>query len=114
MKNLFLTLSVLTLSLTSYAQALPETAKQIMFDAISRDVYFEDDGYTRMPKALSDFTFTQTDEFEFSVSGTSFSDWDNKEIGYECTVTSFTRGMITSVNDIEVNCTLTNENWPNM
>ena len=114
MKNLLLIFAALTLSLAASAQTLPESAKQIIFEAISEEVYFEDEGYTRLPKALNDFKFTQTDEFEFTVSGESFSDWDNKVIGYECLVTSLSRGIIKSTSDVDVSCTLTGENWPHL
>ena len=93
---------------------LPLVAKQIIFDEISADVFFEDEGAIRAPQAIENFKFDQVDEFEFSVTGESYSDWDGKNLIYHCNVTIISRGTIISSNDISLNCTLENENWPHM
>jgi hypothetical protein len=96
----------------SYAQELPLKAKEIIFDEISSMVFFEDEGLVRAPQKIEDFTFLFSDEFIISVSGESFSDWDQKMIGYQCQVNVLSRGMIESNNDVEIICDLTGENWP--
>lgn len=96
------------------ATELPINAKKIIFDEISSDVFFEDEGAVRAPQALEDFKFEQVDEFEFLVTGESYSEWDEKKLIYNCTVTIITRGMINSANDISLDCALENENWPHM
>ena len=91
----------------------PESVKQIIFEEITANVFFEDEGFIREPSDLKDFTFTQVDEFVIRVTGDSYSDWDMKTIGYDCMVNVLTRGQIKSSKDIEVKCSLTGENWPN-
>jgi hypothetical protein len=109
MKFILLFLSFVTFS---YAQELPLKAKEIIFDEISSMVAFEDEGLMRLPQKIEDFTFVFSDEFIISVSGESYSDWDQKMIGYQCQVKVLSRGMIESKNNVEIECELTGEHWP--
>jgi hypothetical protein len=112
--KILLALATLTLSLAATAQSeLPKSVKTLIFDDITRQVYFEDDGYKRMPQSMDDFIYTQTDESTFTVKGTSFSEWDNKDIGYDCVVEILVRGIPKTTKDINVTCEFSGMNWPN-
>ncbi len=103
---------IMLFSNSSHAGDLTKRAKEIIFDEITRSVYFEDEGHVRAPSLISDFQFLQTDEFEFQVSGDSYSDWDAKIIHYDCQVNVVTRRIIRAAEDISISCRLSGENWP--
>jgi hypothetical protein len=103
---------ILLLSSFAYATELPLKSKEVIFEAITRDMYFEDEGYSRMPKSIDDFTYTIMEKDLIKVEGFSYSDWDMKEIFYACTVKVLTRGMIEKMEDVDVRCKLEGENWP--
>ncbi len=109
-----LKLAAILLIFSNPAQAcdLSVQAKKIIFDEITRTVFFEDEGLTRAPSQISDFNFVQKDEFEFQVTGDSYSDWDGKVIHYDCLVSILNRGMIRTADDISLSCSLIGENWP--
>ena len=103
---------MLLLSTFAYGTELPLKSKEVIFQGIIQDIYFEDDGYKRMPKAIDDFAYTIIEENIIKVEGFSYSDWDMKEIFYDCTVSVLTRGMIEKSDDVVVRCKLEGENWP--
>jgi hypothetical protein len=94
------------------ASEIPESIQKIIFDEIGRLVYYEDEGAMRLPSKISDFTYKMEDEFLISVKGNSYSEWDMKDLAYDCQVKITTRGMIKSSKDIEVDCKVETENWP--
>lgn len=94
------------------AHELPKLAKQIIFDQIQDDIYFEDEGQSRSVRALEDLQFKQTDESKIRISGDSYSDWDQKVIHYECEAEVLSRGMIRSGKDVSTTCKMDGENWP--
>lgn len=108
----YLILLLVLVSGVVQAQDLPTEAKQVIFDEISSIVFFEDEGAVRAPTNVEDFEFTMTDEFTIRVQGKSYSDWDMKELSYDCSVELTTRGMIKSNKDINVTCSVENEEWP--
>lgn len=114
MKKLALALLLTHFALSAQASEIPQSVKELFFDEIANLVFFEDEGFERAPQKLEDFTYTQTDEFEFSVTGKSFSEWDMKVIGYDCLITVLTREVPTSADDIQVDCTLSDEHWPHL
>lgn len=114
MKKLFVALLLTHFAYSAHATEIPQSIKELFFDEISNFVFFEDEGFERVPQKLEDFTYTQTDEFVFTVTGRSFSEWDLKEIGYDCTITVLTREVIKSAEDFEVDCTLSDEHWPHL
>jgi hypothetical protein len=108
-------LALFFFSLASAVKAeVPAKLKIILLDAVAEEVFFEDEGYVRAPQKIEDFTFNQVDEFEFSIQGSSYSEWDDKIIGYDCVATALTRGIIQKTQDLKVSCTLTDENWPHL
>ena len=116
MKNiiLFITILIITSNLFhAKAYDISPKAKVLIFQAISEYVYFEDEGFERMPQNSEDFTFAVTNEFEIQIHGSSYSEWDMKKIDYHCVISINTRGMIESSKDFTLeSCELENENWP--
>lgn len=112
MKKLILIVSFFSLAATAKAEVSPKL-KAVLFEAISQNVYFEDEGLVRSPEKLEDFTFDQVDEFLFEINGDSYSAWDGKVIGYRCVARALSSKEIKSAQDVVVNCTLIDENWPN-
>ncbi len=94
------------------AAELPEAAKQIIFEQIQEDIFFEDEGLVRSVKSMDDLHFKQRDEFKIRISGDSYSRWDQKKIHYDCEATILTRGAIQTKNDVSTLCRMTGENWP--
>lgn len=107
-----LILAILFVCGAAQANDIPESAKKIIFEEIGMLVYFNDEGASRLPSKISDFTYNVEDEFLIRVKGNSYSDWDMKELSYDCLVQVNTRGLIKSSKDIEVSCKVENENWP--
>lgn len=100
------------LMMSAQANELSLEVKKIIFDEIVMDVYFEDDGYQRMPESISDLNFLVIDAKTIAVTGESYSAWDDKKINYDCTVKVLAE-KIMSGKDVLVKCTSDNENWPN-
>ena len=107
---------IIALFFFSFASAVkaevPAKLKVILLEAVAEEVFFEDEGYERAPQKLEDFSFLQIDEFDFSIKGRSFSEWDDKVIGYDCVATALTREIIEKTSDLTITCTLSDENWP--
>lgn len=82
--------------------------KQQVFEEISNLVFFEDEGFVRAPQSVSDFNFKSIGNNRFSVTGNSYSDWDMKEISYDCTA------EVSEAKLLALTCSLENENWPYM
>lgn len=102
---------LMLLSSTSFAAELPAKAKKIILAEIASDIFFEDEGAVRAPQKISDFSFKQVKANLIYVTGASYSEWDMKVIGYDCTV-KVLAAKINSHKDIAVDCILTGENWP--
>lgn len=94
------------------AHELPDLAKQIIYQQIQEDIYFEDEGLTRSIQDLRDLNFSQTDETIIRISGDSYSQWDQKKVHYECDTEVLVRGSIRSERDVSTSCQMTGENWP--
>ena len=93
-------------SLASSGSSVEITAemKSKAIESIGEYVFFEDEGAMRLPKGVEDFSFVLKHENMLHVTGSSYSDWDMKVIGYDCEV---------AVPSYEVKrCTLEGENWP--
>jgi hypothetical protein len=114
MKHIILLVAMLFV-IPTFAQELPVTAKELITDAIGEYVYFEDEGFERLPQGYEDFKFQVVDENKIIVTGKSLSEWDMKDIEYYCEINVLSRGLIEKAEDIEVDfCTLEDENWPHM
>ena len=113
MKNLLIFLSLFFLMSVAQAEVTPKI-KAILFKAIAENVYFEDDGLIRAPEKLEDFAFEQVQKSLFEINGDSYSAWDGKVIGYRCIARSLRKTGIKSTQDIEMSCTLIDENWPHL
>lgn len=111
MKFLLLVFSFFAFNLVQ-AQEISLETKKIIFDGITEDIFFEDEGFVRMPQKIADFNFTYVDEFMLKISGSSYSHWDDKELIYYCVVEVLTRNLIQSSRDIRVSCQVEGENWP--
>jgi hypothetical protein len=111
MKFILLILSFFALNLVE-AQEISIENQQLIFDAITESVAFEDEGLVRVPQKLSDFNFVIVDESLIEVVGQSFSQWDDKMLQYHCLVEVLTQKEIQSTQDLKVNCKVENENWP--
>jgi hypothetical protein len=109
--KIFLFLLLLSSS-SIYANDISQNAKTIIYNEISDMVFFEDEGAVRAPTDLADFNFVQENDSTILVKGTSYSEWDMKDIEYECRVTLLSNGLIQSNKDISVDCNIKNENWP--
>jgi hypothetical protein len=106
-----LALSVLFLTTSSFASELPLKVKKIIIAEIANDIFFEDEGAVRAPQNISDFSFKQVKSNLMQVTGASYSEWDMKVIGYDCTVKLLAMKIV-SHKDIAVDCILIGENWP--
>ncbi|MFZ4713436.1 MAG: hypothetical protein ACOYL6_06985 [Bacteriovoracaceae bacterium] len=104
--------SLLLMSSLAQASDISDSVKEIIFQEISDQVAFEDEGATRLPQNINDFSYVVEDEFNIRVIGKSYSDWDMKELDYNCLVEVQTRKEITKSEDIIVTCKIQNENWP--
>lgn len=88
--------------------------KEIVYDAIVEDTYFEDDGFQRIldPKAFTHKIVKESDSGMVLRSvGTGYSAWDDKEITISCDVEIESFECAPEVT--KINCSLENENWPN-
>jgi hypothetical protein len=118
MKNMILVLAM-AFALPAFSQDLSQDlsieAKEMITEAIGEYVYFEDEGFERLPQSYADFKYELADENKIIVSGKSLSEWDMKEIEYNCEINVLSRGLIEKAEDIEVvSCTLEGEHWPHM
>ncbi len=99
----------------SEASPLSQETKELIFDAITQYVYFEDDGFERTPQRLDDFIFTIVDDLTVRAVGISYSIWDVKDIGYFCDITVSTDSSRGNSKTISVkSCSLEGENWPHL
>jgi hypothetical protein len=99
-------------SFSAFANDISKQAKMVIFNEISEIVFFEDEGMVRSPESLEDFQFIQESDARITVSGSSYSQWDMKELQYDCVVKVLTKSIIKSSKDISVTCEVQNENWP--
>ncbi len=114
MKHIILMASIL-FALPSFSQELSLTAKQVITDAIGEYVYYEDEGFERLPQGQEDFKFEFQMENKIIVTGTSLSEWDMKEIEYYCEIKVKNDTLIETAEDVEVDfCKLEGEHWPHM
>jgi hypothetical protein len=99
-------------SFSTFANDISKEAKMVIFNEISEMVFFEDEGMVRSPENLEDFQFVQVSDARIYVKGSSYSQWDMKELQYDCVVKVLTKSIIKSSKDINVTCNVENENWP--
>jgi hypothetical protein len=116
MKNIILIMTVV-FALPSFAQDFQFNvqAKEIITEAIGEHVYYEDEGFERLPQGQEDFKFNLVEKNKIIVTGKSLSEWDMQDIEYYCEINILSDGLIEKIEDIEVDfCTLEGENWPYM